>query len=219
MVHTFAIPMLTAVQEMLCEWVPFSPSAPRLLPLLLPDPNSDPECSGTPQDPGYLRNHVSLEETPSECSGSDCSSSSCDSASLELSTNLFSTVPQPSFPEDVSLFDWEDIATQTIETGNALGLDFTPKTFSLEDQAVATSTPQAGSLRAPPHHQDARGVGCTYQEHQAFLGDQHLAPPSDSRANETLAGEVPQDIRLGVDVSDAAGPEVSRNNRIACSSR
>jgi hypothetical protein len=109
--------------------------------------------------------------------------------------------------------------TQTIETGNALGLDFTPKTFSLEDQAVATSTPQAESLRAPPHHQDARGVGYTYQEHQAFHGDQHLAPPSDSRADETLAGEGPQDIRLGADVSNASGLEVSRNNRIACSSR
>jgi hypothetical protein len=103
--------------------------------------------------------------------------------------------------------------TQTIETGNALGLDFTPKTFSLEDQAVATSTPQAESLRAPPHHQDARGVGCTYQEHQAFHGDQHLAPPSDSRADDTLAGEVPQVIRLGADVSDAAGPEVSRKQQ------
>src|SRR5437879_13782187 len=118
----------------------FRPSEPSLSPHQLPDPNSY-------QNLGYLGNHSCFEETPSECSGSDCSSSSCDSASLELSTNLFSTVPQPSFPEDVSLFDWEDIMTQTIETGNALGLDFTPKTFSLEDQAVATSTPQAESLQ------------------------------------------------------------------------
>lgn len=211
--------MLTAVQEMLREWGTFTPSAPSLSPLELPNLNSDPECSGIPSNPGYLRNHVSLEETTSQCFGSECSSSSCDTASLELSTNLFPTAPEPSFPEDVSLFDWEDIVTQTIGTGNALGLDFTPKTFSLEDQAVTTSTPQAESLRAPPHHQDARGCGCTYQEHQAFYGHQHLAPPSDSRADETLAGEGPQDIRLEADVSNASGLEVSRNNRIACSSR
>jgi len=209
-----AIPMLTALQE--CEWFTFNPSTastPSLSPLLLlPNLKSDPEHSDIPQNLGYLESHESLEETAPECSDSDCSSNSCDGASLELFTNLFSTVPQPSVPEDVSLFDWEDIWTQTIEEGNALGLYFTPEIVSLEDQAVATSTPEAESLRAPPHHQDARSSGCTYQEHQAF---QHLAPPSDSRADETLAGEGQQDICLGADVSDASGLEVSTHNREA----
>ncbi len=209
--------MLTTVQEVLCEC---NPSAPSLSPLLLlPNLISDLERSDIPQNPGYLGNCRSPEETPSECSDSDCSSNSYDGASLELSTNLFSTVPQPSVPEDVSLFDWEDIWTQTIEKGNALGLDFTPETVSLEDQAVATSTPQAESLRAPPHHKDARSCGCTYQEHQAFQEYQHLAPLSDSRADETLAGEGPQDICLGADVSDASGLEVSTHNRESHSSR
>ena len=203
--------MLTAVQELevLCELVTFNPSTPMLSPRPLPNLKSDPERSDISQNPG---NHGSLEETPSECSDSDCSSNYCAGASLEQSTNLFSTVPWPSFPEDVSLFDWEDIETQTTEKGNALGLNFTPEIVSLEDQAVATSTPQTESLRAPPHHQDARSYGCTYQEHQAF---RHLAPPSDSRADETLAGEYPQDIYLGADVSDGSGLEVSRHNREA----
>lgn len=202
--------MLTAVQEVLCEWFTFNLSTPSLSPLLLlPNLKSDPERSDIPQHPGYLGSHESLEETAPDCSDSDCSSNSCDGASLELSTNSFSTVPQPSVPEDASLFDWEDTWTQTMEKGNALGLDFTPETVSLKDQAVATSTPQAESLRAPPHHQDARSCGCTYQEHQAFQEYRHLIPPPDSRANETLAGKVPQDICLGADVSDASGPEVS----------
>jgi hypothetical protein len=206
--------MLTALQEFLGEWFTPNRSTPSLSPLL-PNLTSDLERSDIPQNLGYLGSHETLEETAPECSDSDRSSSPCDGASLELSTNLFSTVPQPLVPEDVSLFDWEDTWTQTIEKGNALGLDFTPETVSLEDQAVATSTPQAKSLRAPPHHQDARSCGCTNQEHQAFQEYQHLAPPSDSRANETLAGECPQDIGLGADVSDASGPEVSTHNREA----
>lgn len=208
--------MLTAVQEVPYQWFTSNPSSPRLSPLLLlPDLKSDPERSDIPQNPGYFWNHGSLEETPSERSDSDCSSNSCDDASLELSTSLFSTVPRTPFPEDVSLFEWEDIVTQTVETSNALGLEFPPEAVSPEDQAVATSTPQAESLRAPPHHQNARSFGCTYQEHRAFKGHPHQAPPSDSRANETLAGEVPQAIWPRADVSDASGLEVSRHSREA----
>ena len=208
--------MLTAVQEVLYEWFASNPSTPRLSPLLLlPDLKSDLDRSDIPQNPGYLGNHGPLEGTPSEGSDSDCSPNSCDDASLALSTSQFSTATRPSFPEDVSLFDWEDIATQTVGAGNALGLEFTPETISPEDQSVATSTPQDESLRAPPHHQDARSFGCTYQEHRAFQEHRHLAPPSDSRADETLAGTGPQDICLRADVSDASGLEVSRHSREA----
>ena len=84
-------------------------------------------------------------------------------------------------------------------------------------KAVATSIPQAESLRSPSHHQVARSRDHPNQEH--CVQQEHPVPQPDSPADETLVGGVPQDICLGAGVSDASGLEVSRNNRHFSSDR
>ena len=137
-----------------------------------------------PESSESRRDHGSLPGTPFDSSDSDCSS-------------------------DPRLY----IVSEISSTGesNALGLEFRYETVIFGGQAVATSIPQAESLRAPQRHQDARSRGGPNRGHCVQQG--HLAPQPDSPADETLAGGFPQDICLGADVSDASGLEVSRNYR------
>jgi hypothetical protein len=162
---------------------------------------SDPKHFDTPESP---------EDWQDESSDSDSSSDSEDGSLLEVSANLSSTTLEPSSPKNGSLFYWE---SPPIAESNALGLIFTSEAVVLKAQGVATSTPQAESLRAPPHHQDARSCDGPSQKHQAQR--EHLTPQPDSPADDTLAGERPQDICLRADVSDTSGPKVSRHNREA----
>jgi hypothetical protein len=183
------------------DWLPCDSPSPWLSPLPLHDMQSDPKHIDTPESPEHWQD---------ESSDSDCSSDSEDGSLLEVSVNLSSTTLEPSSPKYGSLFCWEG---PPIAESNALGLIFTSEAVVLKAQGVATSTPQAESLRAPPHHQDARSCDGPSQKHQAQR--EHLAPQPDSPADDTLAGRRPQDICLRADVSDASGPEVSRHNREA----
>jgi hypothetical protein len=125
---------------------------------------------------------------------------------LDVAVNPSSTVLEPLFLSDAFRFDWEGF--ESIGGSNALGLEFMSKGPVLEPQAVATSTPQAESLQAPPNHQDARNCDRLNYKHQA-----HSAPQPDSPVNKTLAGGCPQDIGLQDEVSDASGLKVSRDSR------
>jgi hypothetical protein len=189
--------------------------APWLSSLLSHGLKSDTKHSHVPESSEYRQDHGSRAGTPfgSDSSDSDCSSDSDDDTLFEVAANLPLTVLEPLFSNDVFRFDWEGI--ESIGESNALGLEFMFKGPVLEAQAVATSTPQAESLRAPPYHQDARSCGRPNYKHQAHQA--HSAPQPDSPANETLAGGRPQDIGLQDEVSDGSGLNVSRHNRGAVS--
>jgi hypothetical protein len=143
----------------------------------------------------------------SDSSDSDCSSDSGDDP-CEVAANPSPTILEPLFPSYVFSFDFE--AIESIGQSNALGLEFMSEGLVLEAQAVATSNPQAESLRAPPYHEDARSCDRPDQKHQA-----HSAPQPDGPAIETLVGGRPQDIGLQDEVSDASGLNVSRHSREA----
>lgn len=159
-------------------------------PTLRPSPFLDPKHFDIPESPESRQDHDgSLSGIPFNSSGSDCSSDSHDGP-------LFTVSETPSMGPGGR---------------NALGLEFTSETVVLGPQAVATPTPQAESLRALPHHQDARSCGSPNQGHHPQQG--HLIPQPDRPADETLVGKLPQDICLGSDVNNACGPKVSGNNR------
>jgi hypothetical protein len=157
-------------------------------PTLRLSPILDPKYFDFPEGSEFRQDHESLTGTPFGSSDSDCSPD----------------------PHDGRLFTVSEISY----TGksNALGLEFTYETVMSSSQAIATSISQVESLRSPSHHQDARSRDRPNQEH--CVQQEHLVPQPDSTADETLAGGVPQDIRLEADVSDASGLEVSRNNRL-----
>ena|SRR6266850_168958 len=183
---------------------------PWLSSLLSHGMKSETKHVHVPESFEYWQDHESRAGTPfeSDSSDSDCSSDSGDDPLFEVAANPSSTVLEPLFSSDVFRFDWKGI--ESIGESNALGLEFMSKGPVLEAQAVATSTPQAESLRAPPHHQGARSCDRPNYKYQA-----HSAPQPDSPANKTLAGGRPQDIGLQDEVSDASGLDVSRHNREA----
>lgn len=183
---------------------------PWLSSLLSHGLKSDIKDVHVPESSEYWQDHGSRTETPfdSDSSDSDCSSDSGDDTLFEVAANPSSTVLEPLFSSDAFRFGRKGI--ESIGESNALGLEFMSEGPILEAQAVATSTPQAESLRAPPYHQDARSCDCPNYEHRA-----HSAPQPDGLANETLAGGRPQDIGLQDEVSDASGLNVSRHDREA----
>ena len=158
-------------------------------PTLWLSPFSDPKHFHVPESPESREDYGSLSGIPFDSSGSDCSSNS----------------------HAGPLFSVSEIPSIGLGESNALGLELTSETVILRAQAVATPTPQAESLEAPPYHQDARSCDSPNQEHHPQQG--HLVPQPDRLADETLVGGWPQDIHLGGDVNNTYGLKVSGNNR------
>src|SRR6266403_1220062 len=97
---------------------------------------------------------------------SDSDSSSDDDAMSVVSSDL-STMRESSFSKYVSLVS-ESIKTLDIDIErNALGLVFISEQEVLATAEVATSIPQAESLRAPRNHQDDHSCGRPDQKRHA----------------------------------------------------
>ena len=157
-------------------------------------------------DPWKIHTRSSLESSESESdSGSDDGNSSSMSAR------------SPTFQEDcLPPVDWGPAETVTELADNFLGLDFAPSQTRAEVRAVATSTPQARSLRAPTDHQDVHGRD---RPNQKYHAPRRRAPPqSYDTASETLVVRCLQDTCLLGTVSNASGPKV-REQMIECFSR
>ena len=107
----------------------------------------------------------------------------------------------------------EGLKNLEIMESNALGLVFFSDEEVLETKAIATSTPQAESLRAPPYHQDDRSCGRPTQKYH--VQQEHAAFQLDGPTGDTLVGRFPQDIGQWADVRDDTGPKVSKRNREA----
>jgi hypothetical protein len=118
-------------------------------------------------------------------------------------------VVQASFSKDVSPVD-RNTETAIMES-NAPGLEFTSEADIFEARAVATSTQQAESLRAPLRHQGGRGYDRPNQGHHAQQG--HTVHQLGSPAGETLASKCPQDIRAEVEAGNTASLKVSKYTR------
>ena len=147
-------------------------------------------------DPWKIHTRSSLESSESESdSGSDDGNSSSMSAR------------SPTFQEDcLPPVDWGPAETVTELADNFLGLDFAPSQTSAEARAVATSTLQAGSLRAPLYHQDVHGRERPNQKCQ--VPRRHATPQSYDTASETLVERCLQDTCLLGTVSNASGTKV-----------
>ena len=102
--------------------------------------------------------------------------------------------------------DWGATETFARLADNFLGLHFAPSQTRAGARAIATTTPQARSLRAPRYHQDVCGRGRPNQKCHAT--QRHAAPQSYATANKTLVGWCPQDTGLQDGVSNASGPKV-----------
>ncbi|SRR6266702_1667797 len=114
--------------------------------------------------------------------------------------------------EDVPPVDWGVTETSTRLADSALGLEFAPfQTRALETKAIATSTPQAESLRAPFNHQDVRGRERPNQVCHAH--QRGATPQSYVPANGTLVAECLQATCLRGVVSNASGPKVREQER------
>ena len=157
-------------------------------------------------DPWKIHNRSSFEFSESESdSGSDDGNSSSMSAR------------SPTFQEDcLPPVDRGPTETVTELADNFLGLDFAPSQTRAEVRAVATSTPQARSLRAPTNHQDVHGRGRPNQK--CRTPRRHATPQSYDTASETLVVRCLQDTCLLGTVSNASGPKV-REQMIECFSR
>ena len=148
----------------------------------------------------------SLAGSPFDSSDSD-SSSECDDDAMSLGSSDLSLITREApFSGDVSLIS-EGIGTLSIITSNALGLIMSNEDV-LETKAIATSTSQAESLRAPSDHQDDRSCGRPSQKHYAQR--EHVAFQLDGPTEDTLVDRFPQDIGPWADVSDDLGPKVSK---------
>ena len=102
--------------------------------------------------------------------------------------------------------DWGATETFAGLADNFLGLHFASSQRRAGARAVATTTPQARSLRAPRNHQDVCGRRRPNQKCHA--PQRHAAPQSYATANKTLVGWCPQDTGLQDGVSNASGPKV-----------
>lgn len=102
--------------------------------------------------------------------------------------------------------DWGATETFARLADNFLGLQFAPSQTHAGARAIATTTPQARSSRAPTYHQDVRNRRRPNQKCHAPRG--HAAPQSYATANKTLVGWCPQDTGLQDGVSNASGPKV-----------
>ena len=115
-------------------------------------------------------------------------------------------------PRDIAPVDWGATETFPRLADNALGLDIAPSQMRVvEARAIATSTPQARSLRAPLNHQDAPGRGRPNQKCHAPR--RHATPQSYDTAGETLVVECPQATGVRGEVSNTSGPKVRERKR------
>ncbi len=144
-----------------------------------------------------------------ELSESEHDSDSDDGTVLTASSP---TLHEPYLPEDVPSVDWGAPETSTRLADSALGLDFAPfQTHALEARAIATSTPQAESLRAPFNHQDGRGRERPNQVCHAH--QRGATPQSYVPAIGTLVARGLQDTCLRGVVSNASGRKVREHER------
>jgi hypothetical protein len=180
-------------------------STPWISPIKPNDLKSDPDRFDIIQNPQYWQHFRSLAGSPFDSSDSESDSDCGDDALSVASLNLSSTIVETPFSKDASFVDWEGIGTPEMMGSNALGLIFMSEADVLGAKDVTTITPQAESLRAPRHHQDARSCDRPDQNNQA-----HLTFQSDGPTDETLARRFPQDIGLQGDVSDSPGSKVSK---------
>jgi hypothetical protein len=162
----------------------------------IPDPF---EVLGFP-DPWEIRTAC-----PSESSEAEFDSGS-DDGSLSSTSPRSPTFQEGCLPRDIPLVDWGATATFTGLTDNSLGLDFAPSQKRAEVRAVATSNPQARSLRAPSNHQDVHDRERSNLKCQAPR--RHATPQSHVTASETLVVGCLQDICLRGSVNNAADPKV-----------
>ena len=148
-------------------------------------------------DPWEIYTRSPLESPESESdSGSDDGSISPISSHSPTEQYLSGEMP----------VDWGATETFARLADNFLGLHFAPPQTHAGARAIATTTPQARSLRAPDYHQDVRSRGRPNQKCHAL--QRRAAPQSYATANKTLVGWCPQDTGLQDGVSNASNPKV-----------
>jgi hypothetical protein len=176
-------------------WEAYTPSLSPLLALkTIPDPF---EVLGIP---GPWEIHT---RSPSESSESDSDDGSDDGSLSSVSSR---SPTEQDLSGEIPPVDWGATETFARLADNFLGLSFAPSQTRAEARAVATTTPQARSLRAPPNHQDVRSRERPNQKCHA--PQRHAAPQSYATANKTLVGGCPQDTGLKDGVNDPSGPKV-----------
>ena len=142
--------------------------------------------------------------SPFESSESESDSGSDD---ISLSSVSARSPTFPYLPRDIPPVDWGVTETFTRLADNALALDFPPSQMrAVEARAVATSTPQAESLRAPTTHQDVHGRERPNQKCHAPR--RHAIPQSHVTPRETLVVGCLQDTGLRGEVSNASDSKV-----------
>jgi hypothetical protein len=195
---------MCTTKQATCKWLRCNGPTPFLSPLPSCQSNCDYDLFDVHDTSEYWRG--SRVGSPVESSDSDGSSDSSDSPYSVASADS-SIVKKYSFSRDLFPTDREAIDAPSKAESNALGLEFTPEADVLETRVIATSTPQAETLRAPRRHQGDRNCDRPSQEDHAQQG--HLVFRPDDPANETLASGCPQDTCLQADASDPSDLEVS----------
>ncbi|KAI0292806.1 hypothetical protein BC826DRAFT_1018286 [Russula brevipes] len=185
------------------KWLRCNGPTPFLSPLPSCQSNCDCDLFDVHDTPEYWRGY--RVRSPVESSDSDGSSDSTDSPCSVASADSSSIVQKYSFSRNLIPTDREAIDAPSKAESNALGLEFTPEADVLETRVIATSTPQAETLRAPRRHQGDRSCDRPSQEDHAQQG--HLVFRPDDPANETLASGCPQDTCLQADASDPSDLE------------
>jgi hypothetical protein len=182
-------------------WETYTPS---LSPLQALKPVPDPlEILGIPWQ---INTRSPFESSESE------SDSGSDDMSLSSVSARSPTFRDSYLPRDIPPVDWGVTETFTRLADNALGLDLAPSQMrAVEARAVATSTPQAGSLRAPLNHQDVHGRG--RPNLKCHAPRRHAAPRSYATASGTLVAECLQATGLRGEVSNTSGSKVREQKR------
>jgi len=192
--------MLMAEQEV-GNWQPCK-SPTSWLPL------HDLKCDTEPFDiPKSPEHHRFITGSPFESSDSesDSSSDSGDDASSMVSEDLSLSIHDLAFSSNECFLYCEDIEILAILESNALGLEFPSEADILDTREFLAARPQAGSLRAPHHHQDDHNYDISSQRHHVW--QEHLAHQPKSQAEKTLASERPQDICLRANMRGTSGRE------------
>ena len=101
--------------------------------------------------------------------------------------------------------DWGATETFAGLADNSLGLHFVPSQRA-GARAVATTSPQARSLRAPRYHQDV--CNCGRPKLKCHALQRHATLQSYATANKTLVCECPQDTGMQDGVRNTSGPKV-----------
>jgi hypothetical protein len=140
---------------------------------------------------------------PSESSDSESDSGSDDGS---LSSTSSRSPTERYLSGEITPVDWGATEPFARLADNLLGLSFAPSQTRAGARAIATSTPQARSLRAPTNHQDVHGRERPNRKCRAPRG--HATPQSYVTASETLVEGCLQDTCLLGSVNNASGPKV-----------